>query len=204
MINIILVEDHPLVIAGINFILANEQNITCMASCATATDLYSLLKNNQPDVILMDINLPDANGIELCAEVKKRYPAIHILALSTNNQPGIIKKMMNSGASGYLLKDAPKQEIIEAIENAVKGKNVFSRSAALAMRKPDHPDFPPLTRREREILELIADGFTTQEIAGSLFVDVTTIDSHRKNMIAKYNVKNTTALVKLAVVHRLI
>lgn len=204
MISLVLVEDHPMVVAGIKAILQHHESIIYKASCGTAGELRELLKSQCPDVILMDINLPDGNGIELCQEVKKKYPEIYILALSTNNHPGIIKKMITNGASGYLLKDAPKNEILDAIENVVKGKSVLSKSAALAIRKPEQLQFPLLTRREKEILELIADGFTTQEIAASLFVDVTTIDSHRKNMIAKYNVRNTTALVKLAVLHNII
>jgi DNA-binding NarL/FixJ family response regulator len=204
MINLVLVEDHPMVIAGIQAILQNEDQINFKCGYTSGADLWELLKGYTPDVILMDINLPDASGLDLCAEVKKKRPGVYIIALSTNDHPNIIRKMMDSGASGYLLKDAPKDEIIEAILNVVKGKKVFSRSATMAMRKPNQSHLPALTRREREILELIAEGHTTQEIAAHLFIDVTTVDSHRKNMIVKYGVKNTTALVKLAVIHKLI
>jgi len=163
-----------------------------------------VLKNRQADVILMDVNLPDMTGIELCKIVKDKYPGIMIIGLSINNQPGVIRKMVEHGASGYVLKDASRQEIVDAIRAVAKGKTFYSRSVSAALRRPEAIDLPPLTRREREVLELIADGYTNPQIAESLFVDVTTIDFHRKNMLAKYKVKNTAALIKVAVSNHLI
>lgn len=205
MIKVILVEDHSLVTEGLRAFLAEEPNVTCLATCNCGENLLQVLHSQQPDVILMDINLPDITGIELCSQVKAKHPAVYVIGLSINNQPAIIRKMIESGAAGYVLKDAGKLEIIEAIYAVMKGKVYYSRSASIALRKPDTTtDLPSLTMREKQVLELIADGFTNPQIAETLFVDVTTIDFHRKNMLSKYKVKNTAALVKIAVSNRLI
>jgi len=198
------VEDHSLVTEGVKAFITAEHDMAYTASCLSGENLLQVLKNRQADVILMDVNLPDMTGIELCKIVKDRYPGIMIIGLSINNQPGVIRKMVEHGASGYVLKDASRQEIIDAIRTVAKGKTFYSRSVSAALRRPEGFDLPPLTRREREVLELIADGYTNPQIAESLFVDVTTIDFHRKNMLAKYKVKNTAALIKVAVSNHLI
>ena len=204
MINVVLIEDHSLVKEGIVTMFAREDDITCLGCYGTAEQLRSGLSRSRPDVLLMDINLPDANGTDLCGEIKKTYPAIHIIALSINNHPSVIRKMLENGASGYLLKDADSHEIVSGIRTVAGGKTFLSHSAALALRRPDKTGLPPLTRRERDVLELIAEGLTNKKIAAKLFVDVTTVDSHRKNMLAKYGVSNTSALIKLAICEGLI
>jgi DNA-binding NarL/FixJ family response regulator len=204
MINVILVEDHPLVREGIIAMLEKEKDIECLACYGTGEGLMHGITRYQPDVLLMDINLPDIQGTELCKRVKDIYPAIHIIALSINSHPSIIRQMMGNGAHGYILKDADRHEIIAGIQTVAKGKVFFSRSAMIAMRKPENSNLPPLTRREREVLGLIAEGLTNRQIASKLFIDVTTVDSHRKNMLAKYGVNNTSALIKLAISEHLI
>jgi len=199
MIKVILTEDHPLVTEGIKAMLEAERDIQCIGACSSGDMLRHLLHQRRPDVILMDINLPDASGIDLCREIKHTSPGINIIALSINNHPSVIRQMMESGADGYVLKDAGKQEILTAIRSVMQHKMFFSHSAAQAMRKPESATLPALTRREKEVLELIAEGLTNREISEKLFVDVCTIDSHRKNMLSKYGVKNTSALIKLAI-----
>jgi DNA-binding NarL/FixJ family response regulator len=204
MINVLLVEDHALITEGLRGFFNDEEGMRCMASCASGESLMKTLLKQKPDVILMDINLPDILGIALCKQVKSQYPGIYVIGLSINNQAGIIRKMIESGASGYVLKDASRQEIMEAIRTVLKGRTFYSRSVSVALRKPGDEKLPALTMRERQVLELIADGHTNAQIAESLFVDVTTIDFHRKNMLAKYKAKNTAALVKIAVSNQLI
>jgi len=205
MIKVFIVEDHQMVIEGMRSLLETEADIEWMGSAKLPADLLQFLQQRQPDVILMDINLPQKSGIELCREVKDKYPAINVVALSVSNQPSTIKKMLESGASGYLLKDASKTEIVTALHQVVKGKDYLSFSVAEAL-KSNAPvnTLPLLTKREKEVLEHIADGLTNGEIAEKLFLTVTTVDSHRKNMLTKFNVKNTAALVKLAVMNHLI
>jgi DNA-binding NarL/FixJ family response regulator len=163
------------------------------------------LARSQPDIILLDINLPQRSGLDLCLEIKQRYPGIQVIGLSTSDQPSVIKKMQDNGASGYLLKDAGKQEIMTALREVSKGKNFVSFSVAEVLKKKMPDDqLPGLTRREKEVLELIAEGLNNQEIAAKLFLTSTTVDSHRKNMLTKFNAKNTAALIKIAVSNHLI
>lgn len=206
MINVFIIDDHQMIIEGIRSLLEGEAGIEWVGSAKTPSALMQALKIKQPDVLLMDINLPEINGLDLCREVKQKYPSIHVVGLSTSAEASIIKKMMDNGASGYLLKDAVKPEIVSAIHKVVKGKEYvnFSVSEILKSYKSDTASFPVLTRREKEILELISEGLTNQEIAQQLFVTVTTVDSHRKNMLTKFKVKNTAALVKIAIVNKLI
>lgn len=204
MTEIYLVEDHPLVTEGIKAIFEKESAMSCTQSFELGRDLMAKLPFHQPDVIVMDINLPDVNGIDLCKMVKEKYPRIYIIALSINNEKGIIKKMMENGASGYILKDAAKYEIVDAVKTVLQRKTYFSVSASNTLKKPDERKIPALTRREKEILIKIADGLTNQQIADLLFVDVSTVNSHRKNMLSKYDVQNTAQLIKLAITEKLI
>jgi DNA-binding NarL/FixJ family response regulator len=205
MIKVFIIDDHQMIIEGIHSLLQDEADIEWMGSTKFPEDLLAFLKNAQPDVLLMDINLPQKSGLDLCMEIKEKYPAINIIGLSTSNQASVIRKMQENGASGYLLKDASKQEIILALRQVNRGKDYVSSSVADVLKKKAPNDLlPVLTKREKEILELIAEGLTNQEIATKLFLNVTTIDSHRKNMLTKFNVKNTAALIKIAVSNQLI
>ena len=195
---IFIVDDHYMVIEGIRSLLQNERSIEWMGHATNAASCLAFLNKQLPDVILMDINLPDKSGIELCKEVKIKYPSVFIIGLSTFNQQSFIQKMMDNGASGYLLKIATQEEITSAIETVMKGKTYLSEEASHTLRKENGTNIV-LTRREKEVLELIADGMTNAEIAQKLFVSVTTVDTHRKNLLAKFDTKNTAALIKIAV-----
>ena len=148
----------------------------------------------------MDINLPDKSGIDLCGEVKRIKPKIMILALSTLNQPSYINKMLANGASGYILKNSSKEELLEAVRSVANGEKYISDEATQIIKHAAHKrtDVPFLTRREKEILALIAEGLTTSEIAEKIFVSHWTVDGHRKSIMIKLNVKNTASLVKYA------
>lgn len=204
-IKLFIVDDHYMVIEGIHSLLKDESNIDWMGHAGNAASCMAFLNQQQPDIILMDINLPDTSGIDLCKTVKEKYPAIYIIALSTFNQQSFIEKMMNNGASGYVIKNATQQELMEAINNVAKGKQFLSFDAALAIRKQEkHSDVPLVTRREKEVLELIADGMTNNEIAQKLFISITTVDTHRKNLLTKFGSRNTASLIKTAMQHNLI
>lgn len=205
MIKVFIIDDHQMILEGIYSLLQGEREIEWMGSAKLPSELMAFLKNKQPDVLLMDINLPQMSGLDLCKEVKEKYPAIHIVGLSTSDQVSVIKKMKENGASGFLLKDASKQEIITALQEVSKGREYVSFSVAEALKKSTPNDqLPVLTKREKQILEFIAEGLTNHEIAARLFLNSTTIDSHRKNMLTKFNVKNTAALIKIAMSNHLI
>jgi DNA-binding NarL/FixJ family response regulator len=204
-IKVFIVDDHYMVIEGIHSLLQNEKNIEWMGHATNAASCIAFLQQQTPDVILMDINLPDKSGIDLCREVKENFPGIYILGLSTFNQQSFIEKMIGSGASGYVLKNATQEELMEGIETVIKGKQFLSFDAALALRKPEiNNNAPVITRREKEVLELIADGMTNNEIAQKLFISTTTVDTHRKNLLAKFEAKNIASLIKVAVQQHMI
>lgn len=195
---VFIVDDHYMVIEGIRSLLNNEPGIEWVGHAMNAASCLAFLQKSQPDVILMDIGLPDKSGIELCREVKTKYPAIHILGLSTFNQKSYISKMLENGASGYLLKNAGRSELLKGIEMAMQNKSFMSHEAALSLRKTGDDNQPVLTHREKEVLQLIASGLTNQEIADRLFIGNTTVETHRKNLLQKFGARNVAALVNLA------
>ncbi len=203
-IRIFIADDHYMVVEGIRSLLQGESNIEWMGHAMNAASCLAFLQQQRPDVILMDINLPDKSGIDLCREVKQKYPAICILGLSSFNQQSYIQKMIDSGASGYVLKNATRDELIEAIEAVTEGRKFLSPEAAAAVKKNLETPIPVLTRREKEVLALIADGLTNNEIAEKLFISSTTVDTHRKNLLTKFEVKNTATLIRLAAQYQFI
>jgi DNA-binding NarL/FixJ family response regulator len=201
---VFIVDDHYMVIEGIRSLLQNEKDVEWLGHASNAASCLAFLQQQQPDVILMDINLPDVSGIELCKEVRQKYPAVFVIGLSTFNQQSFIQKMMENGASGYVLKNATQEELMDAIAAVAAGKTFLSDEAAQSLRKSNETEIPVLTRREKEVLELIADGLTNNEIAQKLFISVTTVDTHRKNLLAKFDARNIASLIKTAVHMQLI
>ena len=207
MIRVFIVDDHPVVVEGIQSLLQNAKDIEYAGHAMTAQSCLGFFVNNTANVVLMDINLPDMNGVELCAIMKEKYPGIMIMGVSTSNQGLYIKKMLENGASGYILKNASREELLNAIHAVYNGNIFFGGEVGEALmeyQKTSRTDLPVLTRREKEILSLIAEGYTNPEIGAKLFVSHFTVDSHRKNLLAKLNVKNTASLVRLAVEQKLI
>jgi two-component system nitrate/nitrite response regulator NarL len=206
MIRVFIIDDHPMVVEGIKALLAHSNTAEI---CGAAHDGYSALeqlKSLHAEVALVDINLPDMNGIDLCALLKKEFPELKILGLSTFKERSYITRMIEAGASGYLLKNAAKEELEEAIVTSRQGRMYMSMEVAAVLTKPapERPALPMLTAREKEVLQLIADGLTNQEIADKLFISILTVDSHRKNLLAKFSVKNTAAMVRFALEYKLI
>jgi DNA-binding NarL/FixJ family response regulator len=207
MIRVFIVDDHPVVIEGIHSLVQNEQGIEWAGQAMNARSCLGFFVNNTADVVLMDISMPGMDGVDLCAVMKEKYPGIMILGLSTFNQGLYIKKMMENGASGYILKNSSKEELIKAIHTVHEGGVFFSGEAGQALaeyKKSSKNELPVLTPREKEILELIAEGYTNPQIAEKIFLSQFTVDSHRKNLLAKLNVKNTASLIRLAVERKLI
>ncbi len=197
-VKVFITDDHYMIVEGIRSLLQHEKGIEWMGHAMNAASCLAFLQQQQPDVILMDISMPDKSGIDLCKEVKEKYPNIHVIGLSTFNQQSFIQKMMDNGASGYVLKNATREEIIEAIEAVVSGKKYLSMEAASTMRENKNANIPVITRREKEVLHLIAEGMTNNEIAEKLFISSTTVDTHRKNLLAKFDTRNTASLIRLA------
>lgn len=203
-IKIFIADDHYMVVEGIRSMLLMEKNIEWMGHAMTAASCMAFLLRQQPDVLLLDINLPDKSGIDLCKEIKAEYPDILIVGLSSFNQQSYIQKMMLNGASGYVLKNATREEIVKAIETVMSGDVFLSNEASVTMRENKDAEIPVITRREKEVLKLIAEGLINKEIAEKLFISTTTVDTHRNNLLSKFDVKNTANLIKLAAQFHLI
>jgi len=195
-----------MVVEGIRSLLQLDEQIEFIGHASNAASCLAFLRQEQPDVILMDISMPDKNGMELCLEVKTAYPAIQILGLSTFDQNAFIQKMLENGASGYVLKNASKQELSKAIQLVYQGQRYLSQGASESLRtgKKEQAALPFITRREKEVLELIAEGLTNSETAERLFISSATVDTHRKSLLAKFNMKNTAALIRFVTQHNLI
>jgi two-component system, NarL family, nitrate/nitrite response regulator NarL len=197
---ILIVDDHSMVIEGLKSILAQLPLLTVVATAKNAFEaIEALRKHESINLVLSDINLPDISGIELCAKIKKEFPRIEVIGLSTFNQRSYVSQMIQNGATGYLVKSASAAEIDEAIQTVLAGKMYISNDINNETVKPtSNDDAPTLTRREKEILILIAEGKTNNLMAEELFISPFTVDTHRKNLLLKFDVGNTAQLIKKA------
>ena len=205
MIKVFIVDDHIVVIEGINALLHNEPAVDVVGYATSAAQCLQFFTTKTADVILMDISMPGMDGIDLCKIIREKYPGINVLALSTFDQGAYVRKMMENGASGYLLKNAGKQELINAIHTVARGGNYLSFDAtqSLKLETQKQKSLPRLTKREKEVLALIVAGMTNTQIGQQLFISPDTVDSHRKNLHLKLNVNNTAMLVKFALENNL-
>jgi DNA-binding NarL/FixJ family response regulator len=197
----LIVEDHPIVSDSLtNLINSSDLELDCH-NVNTAHHGLAWLNGNKAGIILLDINLPDMSGIEFCRIAKSRHAGIKILAITSIEQRHVVDQMLAAGADGFILKSSDTTEILEAITQILNGNVYISQSVTDLLKGKLHTngDLPVLTRREVEVLKLIADGLTNQEIADKLFISSWTVDSHRKNLLLKFNAKNTAILVKTAV-----
>ncbi len=204
-IQVILVDDHQLILSGLETILYAEPHIEVMASCRDGAALLECLKLLKPDVVVMDIQMPGMDGIRLCKQISTRYPDIKILALSNLEEKQFVTNMIRNGARGYLLKTVEPAMLVRAIETVYEGYEQFIQpelSAKLfreSLTGIKHSAYRPvLTRREKEVLRLIAEEKSNQEIAEQLFLSIRTVESHRFNLMQKLQVKNAAGLVREA------
>ena len=197
MIKLLIIEDHPLVVEGLRNLIESHDNFSLCGVAVNADEALLLLKNCVPDVILLDIMLPGMTGLELIDILRKNYPTARVLVISTYSQRYYVEAMLEKGAKGYLLKNAGNDEIIEAITSVYYDEVYLSREIALNQRKNAGQQVS-LSRREIEVLKLVANGLTNKEIAEKLFISPLTVDSHRKNLIAKLEARNTASLIKIA------
>jgi DNA-binding NarL/FixJ family response regulator len=201
MIRLYLIDNHPLILEGIHALLNHEEDIVIVGHTRNGNDALTFLQYNQTDIILMDVNLPDVDGIDLCATIRMQHPDILIMGLSSVNDEKYVTGLIENGASGYLLNSVDRDELLYAIHTVHRGENYFSKEAMLAVQTERHPH---LTRREKEVLTLIAEGNTNPEIAEQLFISADTVNSHRKNLLAKLEVKNTAMLIRYAINNKLL
>lgn len=204
MIKILIIDDHPLVIDGIKTMLKDESQLHIEAAAKTAKEALVFLDNTTPvDVILLDINLPDIDGLRLCELIREKNKTVKIIGLTYVNEAGIITQLIRKGANGYLLKNMERDELIDAIYCIMDGTIYLSKAAnekilqQLQNLNLQQNNIPALTRREKEILQLLSEGMTSTEIASRLYLSNYTVDTHRKNMLQKFNVHNTQSLMNV-------
>lgn len=205
MIKLFITDDHAIVIHGIMQALESHEDIRVVDSAQNAAQTIHKLNQIKPDVLLLDVHLPDQDGVDLCRVISKTFPELKIIGLTTYTQVSFITEMLRNGAHGYLFKNTAEAELAEAIRTVHSGEQYLSDEvqqrliAKATRRKTSGNSFiPKLTRREKEVLELIVEEFTNQEIAERLFITVSTVETHRMNLCTKLNARNTAGLVKNA------
>ena len=198
MIPVLIVEDHPLVAEGLKSILSSSDEFAIHGLANNGADFKTIFASFDQGVVLMDIRLPDINGIELCKMIKESKKPVQVIALTTFNQQYLIKKMLEAGAISYLLKNATPDEICLAIRRAWQNQSTFSQPVKQQINQVSYTT-TDLSKREIEVLYLIAQGLTNSQIAEKLFISPLTVDSHRKNLLLKTGAKNSAALIKFAV-----
>ncbi|MGN7786881.1 response regulator [Niabella sp. 22666] len=204
-IKVLVVDDHPMVLEGMRSMLTLINFVALTGIVPNAYEAMEAIKKEEPAIVFTDINMPEVSGIELTEKIKKEFPEVKIIAMSTFKERSYISQMIQQGASGYLVKSASKEEIEEAILSVYEGRLYISPDISLTQaEKQEIKNIPVLSSREKEVLQLIADGKTNPQIAEQLFLSMHTVDSHRKNLLTKFGVNNTAALIKLAARHSLV
>ncbi len=205
-IKILIVDDHNLVSEGIARIIISDQKYRVVAQLTSGAEAIEFVKNNPVQIVIMDINMPGVDGITATKEIKKIVPEIKIIGLSMLSDFGTIHKMLESGADGYLLKNISGDELFTALSQVLEGKTYLNTELQQLILKGmrDQKSIPQLTKKEKEVLNLIAAGHTNKEIASKMEIGEETIKSHRKNIMHKFDIHNTAELVRFAIDHQLV
>mgnify|MGYP003626484177 CR=1 FL=1 len=206
-IHIIIIDDHPMVIEGLKTLLSDDKRVLIKNQFMNGTDTLTYLEKNSADIVLLDVNLPDINGVEMVPKILNIKSNIGIIGLSTYSEPSIINQMIKKGVKGYLLKNVTGEELVDAITQVHQGDFYFSSEIQKILADSvtqESGDLPKLTRREKHILTLIAEGKTTNRIAEELFISPLTVETHRRNLMQKLEVSNAASLIKVAIEKHLI
>lgn len=207
--NLLLVDDHRLITDGLYRILDDEPMIGSIFIAHNGLEAVDAVTNNIIDCVIMDINMPELNGIDAAKRIKEKDPSVKIIAVSMLSDPAIVNKMLKAGASGFIHKDTGKSELLLAVRKVMEGERYISSEIsdnliAYLTNSDITENEKHLTPREMEIVRYIAEGMTNREIAEKLFLSVATVHTHRKNILAKLHLKNTAALVKYAAENKLL
>lgn len=213
-IRILLVDDHKIVRDGIISLLQDESRYDIVGQAENGIEALDKIEKLTPDLVLLDINMPIMDGLECARQITEKFPGVKILTLTMLNEQEHIKNMLSAGAGGYLLKNSGKEELITAINTVMEGETYFSEEVKnlimMDMIKKRNAagkiagELIPLTPRELDVLELIIDEYTNQEIADKLFISVRTVDAHRRNLLEKTGSRNTAGLVKFTIENNLV
>lgn len=204
IIKLAITDDHKMVLKGIESMLIETREIEVVGTYENANETIENIEEDKPDVLLLDINLPDINGIDLCKQLAKKYPDLKIIALTNFDDISFTKRMLKNGAHGYLLKNTDKLEILEALKTVISGnlylqKDIQKKLLNQSYQKTnDNGLIPKLTRREKDVLLAISEELTTQQISEKLFISPKTVETHRMNIMSKLGAKNSVGIVKIA------
>jgi DNA-binding NarL/FixJ family response regulator len=215
MTKILIADDHAMFADGIASILKAEDDIEVVGQCLDGPSVIEFLKKGKADILLLDVNLPGMSGIEVCKKVVTDYNETKVLAISMFNEESFVTEILNNGAMGYILKNTGREELLKAINTILSGTSYFSKDVTetimkglMNQRKGSSQEsrklIPKVSRREKEVLDLIIKEHTTQEIANQLFISLKTVESHRSNLLAKLNARNTAGLVRIAMENNLL
>jgi DNA-binding NarL/FixJ family response regulator len=199
-IQVALVDDHQLFRSGINFIISDTEDIEIAFEASNGQEFLNFLDSYQPDLVLMDINMPVVDGVEATRRAMEKFPNLKVLVLSMFGEVDYYNTMIDLGVKGFILKDIDNDELLDAIRKVYKGGNYFSQELLLQLikNKPEEGGVE-LTRREKEVLELICLGYSNQEISEKLFISQRTVERHRSSLLFKTDSKNSVSLVVFAI-----
>lgn len=212
-IKVAIVDDHQMIIDGLLSLLESVSEIKIIASAENGKEALEIFKSTIPDVMLMDIEMPFMNGIDATDQIKKLYPSVKIIALSSYDEKSIVEKMMEAGAHGYILKNVKKEELVSAIKTVYNDKLYFSNEITVAIAKPSANEIlnkphqkmrTPLSSREQEVLQLVAQGLSNTQISKKLFISDKTVNTHRTSLMRKLEVHNVAELIRVAIHFKLI
>lgn len=212
-IQVLVVDDHQIIIDGLKSILQDEETVQFAGGANTMQEALVFIEQHPVDVVVMDISMPGHSGIEITLIIKEKYPDVKILALTMHDEIDIIADMIDAGASGYLLKKANMNEVLDAIQTVARGQRYLGNkvqdimmdefSQRRSTRQQLEYESQLLTPREKEILQLMLREFTNEKIAEKLFISIRTVETHRRNIFTKTNTKNVVSLIKYAMKHGL-
>lgn len=209
-INLLIADDHTMFLQGIISLLEQEPNITIVDKAVNGNEALEIIKKGIVDFIILDVSMPEMDGIELSKILKKQHPNVKILIVSTHSNVMIVSRLIRIGVNGYLLKNAEKEELLKAINTIASGENYFAEELEekhltnSSRIEKQVSNLTELSSREKEILVLIAHEYNTAEIAEKTFISLNTVNTHRRNLLSKLNAKNTAGLVKYAVENGLV
>jgi two-component system nitrate/nitrite response regulator NarL len=204
-IKVLIVDDHPVIRKGIGLCLNARENVVVVGEAANGAEALFLARELRPDIVLMDINMPEMNGLAVTEALRRELPGIKVLILSSFGQPDSVMRILQAGARGFVVKESPPEELIRAIETVQAGGTYFSanvaQSALNQFMRPDRPaaETAHLTNREREVLTQIAEGLSNKEIAARLGVGVRTVETHRERIMRKLDIHHVAGLTKFAI-----